>query len=61
MTQRKKKIKLDVNNYLEKMKELAYSKHVGKGLQNNSEEFEKIISKSSKLLVLHQITYFKYF
>ena len=55
MTQRKKKIKLDVNNYLEKMKELAYSKLVEKGLQNNSEEFEKILSESSKLLVLHQI------
>ena len=55
MTQRKKKIKPDVNNYLEKMKELAYSKLVEKGLQNNSEEFEKILSESSKLLVLHQI------
>ena len=55
MTQRKKKIKPDVNNYLEKMKELAYSKLVEKGLQNNSEKFEKFLSESSKLLVLHQI------
>ena len=55
MTPRKKKIKPDVNNYMEKMKELAYSKLVEKGLQNNSKEFEKILSESSKLLVLNQI------
>ena len=55
MTPRKKKIKPDVNNYMEKMKELAYSKLVEKGLQNNSKEFEKILSESSKFLVLNQI------
>ena len=55
MTPRKKKMKPDVNNYLEKMKELAYSKLIEKGLQNNSEEFEKLFSESSKLLVLNQI------
>ena len=55
MTPRKKKMKPDVNNYLEKMKELAYSKLVEKGLQNNSKEFEKILSESSKFLVLNQI------
>ena len=58
MTPRKKKMKLHVNNYLEKMKELAYYKLVGKGLQNNSEKFEKILSESSKLLVLNQIKIF---
>ena len=49
---------LKINNYLNKVKDLFNSQHLKKESLLSKEEFEQILSKSSKLLVLYMLWFF---